>query len=74
MNDFISLPGVGASTDIKVQGLITTPDTIITVSEDGVIKTYNNLGYAMVLVTAVDEQGLKHTLNFIVEVTTAEYL
>lgn len=30
--------------------------------------SHSVLGYAMVLVTATDDQGLIHTLNFIVQV------
>lgn len=58
-----SLPGITTTTSkSEVQPVI------VSVTEDGTLKTHDVLGYAMVLVTATDDQGLIHTLNFIVQV------
>lgn len=58
-----SLPGI-----TNTAGPSEIQPVIISVTEDGLLVSHNILGYAMVLVTATDDQGLIHTLNFIVQV------
>nr|XP_022913052.1 nuclear pore membrane glycoprotein 210 isoform X1 [Onthophagus taurus] len=48
--------------------LIGDDQSIVTVTSQGMLKSEDQLGYAMVLITSIDNHGLKQTLSLIVEV------
>lgn len=47
---------------------MTSPEPVVSVSETGVLESYGTYGYAMVLIVATDEEGLKQTLTVVIEV------
>lgn len=51
------------------KSVITTNRKLVSVNNQGVVTSHGNLGRAMVVLTGVDEHGLKQTLNIIVQVS-----
>lgn len=42
---------------------------LLTVSNDGIVQSYGTLGRAMVVITVMDDHGLRQTLSVIVQVS-----
>ncbi|GJQ66575.1 hypothetical protein Trydic_g4553 [Trypoxylus dichotomus] len=62
------------STSSQSQRSLTIPNPLVTITEDGILKSRGILGYSMVLVVAYDNHGLKQTLSLIVEVKPIYYM
>ncbi|KRT81282.1 hypothetical protein AMK59_6258, partial [Oryctes borbonicus] len=67
------LIGEDSSSSQKERSL-TIPNPLVTITEEGVLKSHGILGYSMVLVIAYDDYGLKQTLSLIVEVKPIHYM
>lgn len=69
-----SLPGVDDPSGTDVQRMSSVQQPVVTVTKTGFLETHGTFGTAMVIVTAVDEYGLKQTLNLIIDVKPIHYL
>lgn len=67
-NYIYSLPGPEPPSDPDNHKSLTLPNSIVTLSKSGLLQSYGAFGKTMILVTSLDEYGLKQTLSFIVEV------
>lgn len=49
---------------------VSIPRAIVSVSNNGVISSHGVIGRAMVVITVIDELGLKQTLSVVIDVST----
>lgn len=64
-----SLPGSDApSTELLANASQVMTSRVVTVTPNGLLKSYGTLGHAMLIVVATDEYGLKQLISVIVEV------
>lgn len=57
----------------KSQKAVSTSNPVIRVSDTGFLQSFDTLGRALVLVTGIDNNGLKQTLTLVVEVSKLRY-
>ncbi|CAH0550671.1 unnamed protein product [Brassicogethes aeneus] len=71
-----TLPGTGApSTELLADASVKSNDgRIVTVSEKGLLKSYESLGHTMLIVVGTDELGLKQKISVIVDVKPIQYM
>lgn len=53
---------------------VTIPNNIVTISETGILQSYGSIGRTMIVITSMDDQGLKQAVTFVVLVKPVHYI
>lgn len=69
-----SFPGEVVSSGDEDRKSLSVPNPIISVSDTGVLSSNGITGHTMLLITTIDEFGLKQTISLVVEVSIRSVL